>query len=81
MVAGAGTVSAHQDRIAVLSETPSVAEAPPSTEKASARTRAVNAIRTALVVLVVIAATWQLVSHWQQVADTILHLQWHRAIN
>lgn len=80
MVAGAGTVSAHQDRIAVLSETPSVAEAPPSTEKASARTRAVNAIRTALVVLVVIAATWQLVSHWQQVADTILHLQWHRAI-
>lgn len=58
----------------------SVAEAVPPTRSASRRTTVVNVIRTALVVLVVVAATWQLVSHWQDVADTVFRLQWHRAI-
>ncbi len=80
MVAGADSVPADQDRDGAVSVTPSVADAGPSTERARRRAMIVNVIRIALIVLVVVAATWQLVSHWQEVADTVFRLQWHRAI-
>jgi hypothetical protein len=56
-------------------EMPKVTEGSPSP-----RTMLVNVVRTVLVALVVVAATWQLVTHWQEVADTVAGLQWHRAL-
>jgi len=46
----------------------------------SRRAGVVNVLRIALTVLVVVAALWQLVIHWQEVADTVAGLQWHRAL-
>lgn len=78
MVADTVSVSSDQDRSGAVSETPSVAEA--STQSASRRATVVNIARVALIVLVVVAATWQLVDHWEEVADTVFRLQWHRAV-
>jgi hypothetical protein len=47
--------------------------------KPALRTTLVNVARTTLIVLVIAAASWQLVTHWQEVADTVAHMQWHRA--
>jgi len=52
----------------------------PESKDTSRRAGVVNVLRTVLTVLVVIAALWQLVIHWQDVADTIAGLQWHRAL-
>jgi uncharacterized membrane protein YbhN (UPF0104 family) len=47
---------------------------------ASRRAAVVNVLRIVLTALVVVAALWQLVIHWQEVADTVAGLQWHRAL-
>lgn len=47
---------------------------------ASRRAGLVNVLRIALTALVVVAALWQLVIHWQEVAETVAGLQWHRAL-
>ena len=47
------------------------------------RTRAsmlLNVARILLIVLVVVAAAWQLWVNWPEVAHTIAELQWHRAL-
>jgi glycosyltransferase 2 family protein len=46
----------------------------------SFKERLISAVRIVLVGLVILAATWQLVAHWKEVADTIAALQWHRAL-
>lgn len=46
----------------------------------SARAVAVKVVRTVLVVLVFVVATWQLVTHWSEVAQTVAGLQWHRTV-
>ncbi|MGL1774773.1 hypothetical protein ACSTG3_23370, partial [Vibrio parahaemolyticus] len=56
-------------------ETPSPRAAAQPT---SGRTRALNVVRWTLIVIVVAAATWQLVSNWDNVAATIAQLQPHR---
>jgi hypothetical protein len=56
------------------------AAAAPATPAASRRAGVVNVLRTVLTVLVVLATLWQLVIHWQEVADTVTGLQWHRAL-
>lgn len=80
MVADEPSVPTDQDRNTGMTGTPDATPERPSAEGASPRAMAVTVVRTVLVVLVVIAATWQLVTHWQEVADTVFRLQWHRAI-
>ncbi len=57
-----------------------VAQEVEATPPASSRAALVNAVRTVLLVLVIIAAAWQLIIHWNEVAATVAKLQWHRAI-
>jgi len=62
-----------------VTDSPSVAE-PDKAPGASARALLVKLVRTGLVVMVFAVATWQLVTHWQEVAATITGLQWHRTL-
>ena len=62
-----------------MTEPSSVVQPTPAAER-SPRAIAVKVIRTVLVVLVFVGATWQLVTHWTEVADTVAGLQWHRAV-
>lgn len=59
---------------------PSSVTEPAKSSGASARAVLVKLVRNALVVLVFAVATWQLVTHWQEVAATIVGLQWHRTV-
>ncbi|PKQ31504.1 MAG: lysylphosphatidylglycerol synthetase family protein [Actinobacteria bacterium HGW-Actinobacteria-2] len=46
----------------------------------TSRATLVNVVRTVLLVLVIVAAGWQLIVHWNEVAATVAKLQWHRAL-
>ena len=53
-------------------------DAAPATPAHPLRRRIINALRWVLIVLVVVAAVWQLWINWEVVTLTVSELQWHR---
>ncbi|WP_409047322.1 lysylphosphatidylglycerol synthase domain-containing protein [Microbacterium sp. HA-8] len=54
--------------------------APTAPPRRSSRARLLNIARWTLILLVVAASVWQVVVNWEQVADTVVGLQWQRVI-
>ena len=65
-----------------MTEADAAAEGPdvPQKKQRTTASRLLSIVRTLLIVLVVVAAAWQLWVNWPEVAHTVAELQWHRTL-